>query len=174
LQRRTRVFSCATRRDGTEFHPIPSLLAACRVTLLRASCHVPAEIRHRRGRETSVNRPWFASRSFDAVRLQLFTVPAMQRNDLLPLCATSVDNKQRREQPLIRRLVASRILLASHQFFISASLIRGRLKRIDSQSTGCISTSGLPHPLKIAECPGRGEAKKLHLVFPLTLGSVCT
>jgi hypothetical protein len=52
-----RVFSCATRRDGTEFHPTHRCLLLAELTLLRGSCLVPAEIRHRRGREISVNRP---------------------------------------------------------------------------------------------------------------------
>ena len=57
LQRRTRVFSYATRRDGTEFHPTHRYSLLAELTLLRGSCLVPAEIRPRRGRETSVNRP---------------------------------------------------------------------------------------------------------------------
>jgi hypothetical protein len=59
-----------TGRNFTQSHRYSPL---AEFTLLRGSCLVPAEIRHRRGRETSVNRPWFVGQPFDAVRLQPFT-----------------------------------------------------------------------------------------------------
>jgi len=42
-------FSCATRRDGTEFHPTHRYSPLAGLTLLRGSCSVPAEIRYHSG-----------------------------------------------------------------------------------------------------------------------------